>query len=59
MKLKHYITLALGAAATVAPQFVTAVGPDYRDAATALAALITAFYHLTQTPPTATPEGGK
>lgn len=51
MSLRNVITVGGGTVLTVAPQLVTAVPAPYRDLASAIAAIITAIFHLYETPP--------
>jgi hypothetical protein len=52
MKSKHYVTLALSFALTIAPQLLPYAPPAYKDAASAAVALLASLYHLFQVPPT-------
>jgi hypothetical protein len=47
----HYATVLGGAFLTVAPQFLQALPPEWRDLATALVAVVVAAVHLFMSPP--------
>jgi hypothetical protein len=49
--MKNTITLLLSAAITVGPQFIPALPANYKDAATAALAFLSALYHLYQSSP--------